>query len=79
VGEIMSCLNSANGKVRCDAIYPEGSCKEEGRVEILSRDFYTTGMKVVVMFCFDCANDAISSGIFEPVIDVEGESCEEEH
>ena len=65
----MSYRNSGNRKVMCDAIYPEGSCKEEARVEILSRDFYITGMKVVVMFCFDCANDAISSGMFEPVID----------
>lgn len=55
---------------QCDGIYPEGRCKEEARVEILSREFYTRGMKVVVMFCFDCANDAISSGMFEPINNV---------
>ena len=32
-----------------------------------------TGMKVVVKFCFDCANDAIEGGIFEPVINQEEE------
>lgn len=63
----MSHMNSREGKVMCDAIYLAGRCKEEARVEVLSRDFYTPGMKVVVMFCFDCANDAISSGIFEPI------------
>jgi len=73
----MSFLNSEESNGRCDAIYPEGRCKDNGRVEILSRDFYTTGMKVVVMFCFDCANDAISSGIFEPVIDVKGDTIED--
>lgn len=63
----MSYSNSRKDKVRCDAIYPEGRCKEEARVEILSRDFYIQGMKVVVMFCFDCASNAISGGMFEPV------------
>ncbi len=61
----------------CEAIYPEGKCREEARVEILSRDFYNTGMKVVVKFCFDCANEAIEAGIFEPVIDIKGETIED--
>jgi len=62
----------------CEAIYPEGKCRNEARVEILSRDFYMTGMKVVVKFCFECANSAIEGGIFEPVIDVDSDVIEEE-
>lgn len=57
----------------CEAIYPEGKCRNEARVEILSRDFYIYGMKVVVKFCFECANNAIEGGIFEPVINQEEE------
>ena len=61
----------------CEALYADGKCRNEARVEILSRDFYVTGMKVVVRFCFDCAKDAIEGGIFEPVIDVEGDTIED--
>jgi hypothetical protein len=61
----------------CEALYADGKCRNEARVEILSRDFYVTGMKVVVRFCFDCAKDAIEGGIFEPVIDVKGDTIEE--
>lgn len=61
----------------CEALYEDGKCRNEARVEILSRDFYVTGMKVVVRFCFDCAKDAIEGGIFEPVIDVKGDTIEE--
>ena len=61
----------------CEALYADGKCRNEARVEILSRDFYTSGMKVVVKFCFDCAKHAIEDGLFEPVIDVKGDTIEE--
>jgi len=61
----------------CEALYPEGKCRNEAMVEILSREFHMAGMKIVVRFCFDCARDAIKDGIFEPVIDVEGDTIEE--
>ena len=37
-------------------------------MEILTRDFYVEGMRVLVTFCFGCAKDAIESGAFESVL-----------
>jgi len=53
---------------RCEAVYPDGRCVGEARVEILTRDFYVEGMRVLVTFCFGCAKDAIESGAFESVL-----------
>lgn len=49
---------------RCEAIYPSGRCEKEGRVEIVSRDWPAPSATALV-FCFDCAEAAIDSMIYE--------------
>ena len=50
---------------RCEALYPEGRCKGEGRVEIVSRDWPAPSSTAPLVFCFDCAQEALASTIYE--------------
>ena len=52
--------------MKCDAIYPiTGQCRNEGRVEIVSRDWPNNTVVSRFLFCFDCTQKAINDGIFE--------------
>jgi len=52
--------------VKWDAIYPmTGQCRNEGRVEIVSRDWPDEKVMSRFLFCFDCTQKAINDGIFE--------------
>ena len=52
--------------MKCDAIYPFlGQCRNEGRVEIVSRDWPDEQIRSRFLFCFECAMSAMDSGIFE--------------
>jgi len=52
--------------MKCDAIYPFiGQCPNEGRVEIVSRDWPDEKITARFLFCFDCTQKAIADGIFE--------------
>ena len=52
--------------MKCDAIYPFiGECPNEGRVEIVSRDWPDEKITARFLFCFDCMQKAINDGIFE--------------
>ena len=52
--------------MKCDAIYPfVGQCPNEGRVEIVSRDWPDEKNTARFLFCFDCTQMAINDGICE--------------
>jgi hypothetical protein len=52
--------------MKCDAIYPiSGQCRNEGRVEIVSRDWPDEKVMSRFLFCFDCTQKALADGIFE--------------
>lgn len=49
----------------CQAIYEDGPCDGEGRVEIVSRDWYSGDVAERVLFCFECAIEALSETVWK--------------
>lgn len=49
----------------CEAIFEGGECGEEGRVEVVSRDWEMELQPETHLFCFDCAIQAISETIWK--------------
>lgn len=52
---------------QCEALYDDGECEREGRVQIMSRDWYNQEQPEIHNFCFECAIAALSEGIWEEV------------
>ena len=49
----------------CQAIYDDGPCDGDGRVEIVSRDWDSEKVSQRFLFCFDCAISALSETVWE--------------
>ena len=53
---------------KCEAVYPWiGQCRNEGRVEIVSRDFPDGKIEMRFLFCWECTRSAIESGMFQEI------------